>query len=212
MNNNVNKAGINRIPKDLYTITSADVMNYLQNTILGFNVAYDFTRWTGVTPEHSYVRMRCVLTPKDIVASSTSNDYVDRILNENAAGITYDKDVIDSLTPFMYPKSISNIYNHKDDLERLAKYGVYGERLTELIRFSRINFSEQTGLFCICLRPERIIADMLADPSTNTIDGKMEIVGVHGTTSETIRWDVEVSRTNNIMNTSEISIDTIFTK
>ena len=76
----VNKAGIQPITCDRYTITASQVVKYLQDQ-LGFNIGYDFTRWVGVSTNNSYVRMRVVFNPKDIIADSNSTDYVDKINN-----------------------------------------------------------------------------------------------------------------------------------
>ena len=213
INTNNNKAGISPVPTDRYVISSTDVVNYLQTNVLGFSIGYDFTRWTGASPDHSYVRMRTVFAPKDIVATTQSRDYIDKILAENSAGMQFKGDIIKSLEPFMYPKGIANIRNYPEEMNRLYQCGLFGDRLDEVIMNSQLTYAKEQNLFGLYLRPERIIADMLADPATNKIIGEMSIVGVHGTTSETIRWDVEVSRNNGFgTNANNISIDSIFTR
>lgn len=205
----INKASIKPIPTDHYIISTNDVVNYLQNQ-LGFSIGYDFTRWVGVSVDHSYIRMRAIINPKDIVYSAANKDYVDSVLAANAAGIMYKDTVIETLKPFMYPKSITNIRNHPEDLQRIAEYGLYGERLDEVIQYSQLNYCKQADVFRLYLRPERIIVDMLSDPATNKVDGEIVITGTHGTTSETIRWDVEVTKNNAMGVSSDISIDRIF--
>ena len=80
MNTSVtNKANIKPIPTDRYLITSSEVVKYLQDQ-LGFGTICDFTRWTGVSPDKSYVRMRAVFAPEDVLAKSHINDYADRML------------------------------------------------------------------------------------------------------------------------------------
>ena len=76
---NVNKAGVSPIPVQTFNISSNDIVNYLQSQVLGFSIGCDFTRWTGVTPDHSYVRMRAVFVPKDIIETTQTADYVDKI-------------------------------------------------------------------------------------------------------------------------------------
>lgn len=208
----INKANIQPIPTDRYNISSSDVIKYLQDQ-LGFNVAFDFTRWTGVTVDNSYVRMRVVFNPDDIVAKNTSTDYVDRVLADNAAGIQFKDTVINTLKPFMYPETVSDIRNHPEDLQRLFSLGVYNERLTEIIQFSKLNYCREGNVFRLYLRPERIIADMLRDPATNEIDGDMTILSVHGTTSETIRWEVAVTKNkNSFVGSTDLSFDAIFNR
>lgn len=207
----MNKANIKPIPMERYSISSSDVIKYLQDQ-LGFTIAYDFTRWTGITENLSYVRMRVVLNPDNIIAKNTSSDYVDRILADNAAGIRFKDTVIDTIKPYMYPNNVGDIANRPEDLNRLFQMGLYNERLAEILKYANLTYSKESNVFLIYLRPERIISDMLSDPSTNKIDGDLSIIGVHGTTSETIRWDVAITKNNNSFGNSEISMDALFNK
>lgn len=204
-----NKAGIERVPTDTYIISSNDVVEYLQNQ-LGFTVIADFTRWTGISANHSYVRMRTVFSSKDVIVENKGADYVDRILKDNSAGIRFDENVIKILKPFMYPSNITSIYSHPEDLNRMYQYGLFGERLEEVVKFAKLTFSKENNVFMIYLRPERIIADMLSDPSTNEIDGNMSIVSVHGTNTETLRWEVEVTKNKNFGSTDPNIIEAVF--
>ncbi len=207
----INKAGIQPIPTDRYIITGSEVIKHL-NDQLGFGVGYDFTRWTGVSPDLSYVRMRVIFNPKDIIAeTTTSKDYADRKLAEFSAGLTFKDTVIDTLKPFMYPANLADVRNRPDDLQRLYTIGVFDDRLNEMIQHAKLNYCQEANVFRLFLRPERIIADMLKDPSTNEIDGNMSIVTVYGTSSETIRWDVAVTHgTKSFDGNGAMSIDAIF--
>ena len=208
----VNKAGIQPIPTDNYTITGSEVVKYLQDQ-LGFGVAFDFTRWTGAVPDLSYVRMRVVFNPKDIVVDSTAKDYVDRKLEEYAAGTKFDADTIEILKPFMYPENINELRNNPEDMQRLYMLGILEDRFDEIVRNSKLNYCREANVFRLYLRPERIIEDMLRNPTTNKIDGTMSILGVRGTSSETIRWDVAITRKPNaFIGNSELSVDAIFNR
>ena len=207
----VNKANIKPIPMDRYIITSSEVVKYLQEQ-LGFNIGADFTRWTGVSADMSYVRMRVVIAPDDIVAKPATTDIVDKMLAANAAGIEYQDRVINILKPFMYPENVGDLNNHPEDLERLTRIGLYNERLNDIIKFSKLDLCREVNLFRVYLRPERIIADMLADPTTNEIDGDMSITAIHGDTSETIRWEVAVTKNKNNFGPATLSMDRLFNR
>lgn len=205
-----NKANIQPMPTDRYIITTSDVTKYLQDQ-LGFGIVCDYTRWTGVSPDKSYVRMRAVFNPDDIVVKPTGDGYVDKFLAMTASGIDFKDTVIDILTPFMYPDTLGDIYNRPDDLRRLYEIGLYDERLVELIQNAKLNYCREVNLFRLYLRPERIITDMLKDPSTNEIDGHAEIIAVAGMTSDTIRWEVAKSTKKNSFTVPEdINMDAIF--
>lgn len=207
-NAQMTKSGIEPLPILTYKIGTGDITTYLRNQ-LGFDVAVDYRRWTGITANHSYVRMRVVILPKDICVQNKSKDFVDRTLSEYSAGMTFKDDVIDTLKPFMYPKNINDLRNYPEVMQHLYEYGVYGDRLNEIIEFSKLNYSKDANLFRVYLRPERIIAQMLEDPSTNEIRGNMVITRVLGDTPETFQWEVQVTEDRGI-STTGISIDKIF--
>ena len=207
-NAQMTKSGIEPLPILTYKIGTGNITTYLRNQ-LGFDVAVDYRRWTGITANHSYVRMRVVILPKDICVTSKSKDFVDRTLSEYSAGMTFKDDVIDTLKPFMYPKNINDLRNYPEVMQHLYEYGVYGDRLNEIIEFSKLNYSKDANLFRVYLRPERIIAQMLEDPSTNEINGNMVITRVLGDTPETFQWEVQVTEDRGI-STTGISIDKIF--
>lgn len=210
-NTNANvKSGINPIPVQKYVISANDVADYLMKTF-GFEIKYDFTRWTGVTPEFSYVRMRVLFKPSDICTSAKDkSNYVDKILAENASGIMFKDNVIKELKPFMYPETIANVVSDPAVATRLAQRGVYGENLKDLIVNSVLNYSRDADVFKVVLQPEKIIVDMLSDPATGEPDGELVITAVEGSSAETIRWQVEVSKINSFSSANDISIDQIF--
>lgn len=206
-----NKSGIKPIPKEEFIITSSDITQYLQNE-LGFGIDADYMRWTGVTPAKSYVRMRAVFAGKDIVANKQSTDYVDRVLVENGAGLLFNESFTKTIEPFMFPATTANLLNlpsDDPDIRRLAEYGVIGERLVDIIRFSKLSYLAQNDCFRVYLRPEKIITDMLADPATNKVNGDLVITRVEGVTSESLRWHVEVTNDRSFVGNG-INIDAIF--
>ena len=138
-----------------------------------------------------------------------NKDFVDRTLNEYSAGMTFKDEVLETLKPFMYPANIGDLRNYPEVLQHLYEYGVYGDRLSEIIEFSKLNYSKEAGFFRVYLRPERIITEMLADPNTNEIAGNMAITRVLGDTPETFQWEVQVTEDRGI-STTGISIDKIF--
>jgi hypothetical protein len=206
-----NKAGIERIAVDRYVISSAMVKSYLEDQ-LGFNIGCDFTRWTGVTANHSYVRMRVVIGAKDLLADSTlSQNFAIRTLQENAVGMQFKDTTMAVLEKYMYPKNMETMAVSQENLAEMYKYGLYGDRLAEVAKLSKLTLAPQANMFRLYLRPELIIRDMLSDVETNKIDGTMEITGVFGMDSDTIRWEVEISKggmTNT--ETGVLSIDKIF--
>jgi len=206
-----NKAGIKQVPVERFVISGSDIVRYLRDQ-LGFDLAaYDFTRWTGPFPEICYVRMRAAIYPEDIVVKSGPKGYFDRVLEANAADIEFNGDVMDVLKPFMYPESTKDVLSNTESLERLYQLGLYGERLNDIIMNQDLKYCPAANLYGVYLRPEMIIKDMLADPSSNKVDGEMAVVAVYGTTSDTIRWEVVVtSKRHAVSGSSGISLNAVF--
>jgi hypothetical protein len=206
-----NKANIERQPVDRYIISGNQIVSYLQDQ-LGFPVCADFTRWTGVTANHSCVRMRVAIANKDIVAAQpAATTYADRVLQENAAGFNFKSDVTDVLDKFMYPVDFSRILSDQSKVQQMYVYGMYGDRLQEVIKFSKLAFVQEQKMWRVYLRPEAIIKDMLADPTTGEIDGSFAITGVFGTSTDTVRWEIEINK-GGMANTEMgvVSIDKLF--
>ena len=205
----VNKAGIEPIPSDRYVISTAQVVQYLQDK-LGFGFGFDFTRWVGAVPDNSYVRMRCVFQSSDIIMAANDTDYVTRILNKNSAAIVFKDTVMDVLKPYMYPKIDESLAQDQEALKRMYQMGLFGERLGEVARYSELDYCEQKGVWRLYLAPEKIIVDMLSDPKTGKPNGDLSIITVLGTSSESIRWEVSVSRKTNVLANTDLSVEAVY--
>ena len=208
-----NKAGIERQEVDRYVISSSQVVSYLQNQ-LGFPIGADFLRWTGVTANHSYVRMRVGIANKDIVAQRPdATTYVERVLQDNSNGMDFKSNVNDILKKFMYPDPIkfSTLLQDPMAVQDMYQYGLYGDRLAEVIKHSKPAYVKDQKMWRLFLRPEKILEDMLSDPATNKVDGTFAITGVFGTDSDSIRWEIEITK-GGIANTElgVISLDKLF--
>ena len=211
-----NKANISPIGNLFYYISAGDIMKHLEDHVLGFRVDADFTRWTGYTPAHSYVRMRVIIQAKDIIVSTPEEeqDYATRLLHMNQVNYTLDKDVVASLKPFMYPEDLNYNKIAPENARHLTEYGVVGPKIDEIIKFSRPSLVTDTTTgkqyYRVYLRPEKIIYDMLSDPTTGKLEGEAYIRRVIGESSAEFKWLVEqVVNSGNIIS-SDLSIDQIF--
>lgn len=188
-----NKGNIEPQKMERYLISTAKITEYLQQQ-LGFPIAVDYTRWTGVSNNFSYVRMRVGIRNTDILASTQpSPDYVTRLLNQNSQALPIRENVQKILKKYMYDweRDIKAIQDPAQ-LQRAYTYGLTEDRLKEVMMFSNLTLVKEQGMWRVYLKPGEIIRDMLADPDTGKVDGKPLITGVFGRESETIRFEVEV--------------------
>ena len=217
-----NKGSIKRRLVDHYTITSSQVTQYLQDQ-LGFQVAAEYTRWTGVSPMFSYVRMRVVIRAQDIEAGADkATNWTEKVLRDNAAGTQFQDNVIAALKPYMYPEGVAG-FNLEDQniIQKMYQYGIYGEKLEELVRASRLRKEPEHNVYLLYLRADEIIKDMLKDATSgkfmlededgNPVDGNFTIIGIHGTESNTISWDCTISRDKIATEVGVLDFERLFT-
>lgn len=191
-----NKGNIEPVKMERFYISTSKVTEYLQEQ-LGFPVAVDYTRWTGVSQNFNYVRMRVGIRYSDIVAEqTTSTDYATRQINANSQMLPMKGNVVNALKQYMYldMDRITQELSNEDVKKKFYLYGLHSDRLLELIKFSKLTYIPSLKMWRVYLRPEEIIRDMLSDPTTGAVDGQLDITGVFGTDSDTIRWEVEIRK------------------
>jgi hypothetical protein len=110
----------------------------------------------------------------------------------------------------MYPKIDESLAQDQEAIQRMYKIGLFGERLMEVARYSELDYCEQKGVWRLYLAPEKIIVDMLSDPKTGKPNGDLSIITVLGTSSESIRWEVSVSRKTNVLANTDLSVEAVY--
>lgn len=208
-----NKGNIEPQKMERYYVSSSKVTEYLQEQ-LGFPIAVDYTRWTGVSQNFNYVRMRVGIRYGDLVAEqNTSSDYATRQINANSQMLPLKENVVKTLKQYMYldMDRISQELNNDDVKRKFYLYGLHGDRLLELIKFSKLTYIQSLKMWRVYLRPEEVIRDMLSDPATGKVDGRLDITGVFGTDSDTIRWEVEIRKdSKSVGDMGVVSLEKLF--
>lgn len=198
---------LDRDPFDVHTIYASTLETKLARTILGVNggIKADYLRFTGITPNDSYIVMRVILNP-DVVTKNMKAEYEgDRILQDFASNTHVRSDVEEALKPFMFPDLTKMSI---EDLQRIYKIGIAGENINEIQRFQKLTYIRDKGVFGIYLRPEAIIDYLLKDPETMK-SREWEVIKVFGDTSATFGWHIMVDRGVNSAVVTE-NLDSIF--
>lgn len=215
------KSGAEAIPVKLFKFSQHDLTTYLQNNVLGIPILTGFERWDG-NPGNCYVRMRVALPAKALVDSvKVGNPMINRMLQEDGSNYLIRKDILDELKPFMYNPCIAKLQQMPDKLNGLAKKGITPDRLAELIEFSTFKMSKKYDgeWYCIYLKPEAIIEDMVSLPSTSQPSGQMSIVSVvggekgpDGSQISPISWRVVVDdrRSATEFTTYDVTVDELY--
>ena len=167
-----NRANIERIKKDIYPITCADIRRYLEDDVLGFKLhGLDVRKWNSPNGVGSYAVIRISIHSKNILLNQNPKSAVDKLLAQESMFREYDKDVLNLLKPFMFPKNIAQAKQSYEVLAQLWERGIDMRALDAIIKFTEINPVEGYPYHIGFLRPEKIIEQMLEDPATGKIDG-----------------------------------------
>lgn len=201
------KSGIAPVPVNFYPYSEGDVTRHLVDRILGFPALVDYERWDGAYG-NAYVRMRVCIPAKYISENAaTGDDFISRQLAKDGSASLFKEEVLKAIAPYRYPKNMENLFHDPEMMKTLTEKGIDGNRLAELIKFSKPQYAkDSTGdYFCIYLSAENIIKDMTVTVETDDADkskiGKLEgsvsIISVKGGknhqtgTNEPIRWGVQ---------------------
>jgi hypothetical protein len=167
--------------------------------------------------------MRVVIRAQDIEAGADkATNWTEKVLRDNAAGTQFQDNVYAALKPYMYPDGVAG-FNLEDQniIQKMYQYGIYGEKLEELIRASRLRKEPEHNVYLLYLRADEIIKDMLKDATSgkfmlededgNPVDGNFTIIGIHGTESNTISWDCTISRDKIATEVGVLDFERLFT-
>lgn len=210
-----NKAGWQALPNKFYEIGVGDIQKYLEDDVLGFKIACDWERWTGITSFVGYMRMRVVIAPKNIEVPMKVMDYADRTLRDVGGDRMLNKSVTDALQPFMYPANMHMLYleQNRSMLKHMNELGIVGNKLDELVHYSKITLARDrdTGrqYYITYLRPERILFDGLTNAETNKIEGQLYIRRIYGEEQKDFKFLIERVISQNTV-TDDLSVDQIF--
>lgn len=135
-------------------IKSDEIIEYLQNK-LGFQIYSDFVVWDGLRGRsNDFVLMRFVIPGEHIVEHGDIS---------NLEGMRIKADKYDLIKPYMVDRSMLEDFIHNpENMTTLFIYGIYGDRLNDLIRYSRLQYNKVNNSFYMYLKPYEIIFDILS--------------------------------------------------
>lgn len=210
-----NRAGWQPLPNKFYEISVGDIQKYLEDDVLGFKIDCDWERWTGITSFVGYMRMRVVISPKNIEVPMQSADYVDRTIREVGGERMLNQTVVNELKPFMFPANMAMLYmdQNRPMLRHMNELGIVGTKLDEIVKYSKLTLARDrdTGRqwYITYLRPERILLHGLTNAETNKIDGKLVIRRIYGEEQKDFKFLLERVMDSNSV-TGDLSVDQVF--
>lgn len=197
-NNIINKGGVKPIPVDLYKISAGDVKKYLEEQIFMHTIGIEFERFVGSNGACSYVKMTCLFRKTDVTDTSDKNkDVLAKMMEQTGSNMNFTDIFKQGVEKFKYPIELQNLFsdpNMQAEAREATKAGICGPNFESLIAGNTLRYDAERGILSINLRPDRVIYDMLSNPNTNEIEGKYQIDSITGNDSDTIVWNVVVSK------------------
>ena len=184
----VNTSGAEYENVMFFTITQDDVTRHFAQKIINLPITADYQRWDGAK-DNAYVLMRVAIPVK--LASqkldvALNNPYMEQQLAQNNNGTYMSQDVLDRISPYMYPSNMADVNLKPEVVDYLTRIGLTAERYNKYILDyvdPRLARDPETGVeyFVLVLQADEIIQHMInVDPRTNEKYGKFEIVAVSG--------------------------------
>lgn len=176
-------------------ISANDVLNYLTNEVLGFNIKAEMLTWHGPA-QGCYVVTKLAIPASEIAVSAAPTNFVEKVMDGYGANIKFKKDILDLLAPFRFPEVEALDLAMRDPIrgKALASLGISGDNFKQLKLFRDFRYSPETGYYIVYLDTDKILRQMCEDPATNKVDGNFRITKVYGEKDEQIRWEVRVVR------------------
>lgn len=195
-----NKAGIKPIPVDLYKISAGDLKKFLEDQVFMHEIGVEFERFVGSNGAFSYVKMTCLFRKSDIIANKAGTDGTDhlgKMLEQTGAGMNFTDVFKSAIERYKYPAELAGLFSNPNmqvEAREAVKAGISGPNFESLIAGNVLRFDQVRGILSINLRPDVVIKDMLADGVTNKIEGKYRIDSITGNDSDSIIWNVIISK------------------
>lgn len=176
-------------------ISANDVLNYLTNDVLGFNVKASMLTWHGPA-RGCYVVTKLAIPAAEIAVTTAPTNFMDKVLDAYGVNVKFKKDILDLLEPFRFPEVEALDLAMRDPVKgkSLTYLGISGKTFEELKLYRDLRYSPETGYFIVYLDTEKILRQMCEDPKKNAVDGNFKVTKVFGEKDEQIRWEVRVVR------------------
>lgn len=193
-----NKGNIKPIPVDLYKISAGDVKKFLEGEIFGHEIGCEFERFVGSNGAFSYVKMTCLFRKTDVTDETKENkDVLAKMMEQTGSGMVFTDVFKQAVDKFKYPPELAGLFTNPHmqvEAREATRAGICGPNFENLIAGNTLRFDKERGILSINLRPDLVIKDILSDPSTNKVEGKFKIESISGNDSDSIIWNVIVSK------------------
>jgi len=186
----------------VYQITTEEMKSFLVQKARFFKpetkieLVVKYTENKRVDPPKGYASLTVAFSD-DVLDKKGDSGWFDRI-GENEINPRFIEDIfVGFIRKYQYDgKALDDILNDYRKLEEVEKKIGLTESFIEDIKLyttpRRISTKNNESWIFFSVRPEKIIEDMLEDPATDAVPGKVEIVSIHPINKGTVEYIVFV--------------------
>jgi hypothetical protein len=187
---------------DVYKITSDQMKIFIAAKAAAMQpgtkveMSVDYWEKKKSVPRRSYAMLKVAMSD-DVIEKKEDNSWIIRMV-DSESDIKFVKKIWDFIVrQYSYDKkeleSMLNDYRKLDQLEE--SFGLTEDQIKQMMYYSvprRIKTGTKDSWIVFAARPDAVIKNMLTDPTTNKVNGRMEIVDIVPITKDTVEYTVYV--------------------
>lgn len=187
---------------DVYKITSDQMKKFIAAKAAAMQpgtkveMTVDYWEKKKSFPHRSYAILKIAMSD-DVIEKQYDDSWILKVV-DNTSDIKFVKKIWDFIVR-QYSYDRKELEEALDDYRKLdlleESFGLTEEQIRQIIYYStprRMKTSSKDSWIVFAARPDAVIRNMLTDPSTNKIEGRMEIVSIVPITKDTVEYTVYV--------------------
>lgn len=187
---------------DVYKITSDQMKAFISAKAAAMQpgtkveMTVDYWEKKKSNPHRSYAMLKVAMSD-DVIEKHQEDDWIIKIVDSNS-DIKFVKKIWDFIVKqYSYDKKdledSLNDYRKLDMLEEA--FGLTEDQIRQIIYYStprRMKTGSKESWIVFAARPDAVIRNMLTNPETNKVDGRMEIINIIPITKDIVEYTVYV--------------------
>lgn len=187
---------------DVYKITSDQMKTFIAAKAAAMQpgtkveMTVDYWEKRKSIPHRSYAMLKIAMSD-DVIEKQFDDSWIIKVV-DSTSDIKFVKKIWDFIVK-QYGYDRKDLEDSLDDYRKLdlleESFGLTEDQIKQIIYYStprRMKTGSKESWIVFAARPDAVIRNMLTDPSTNKVEGRMEIVSIVPITKDTVEYTVYV--------------------
>lgn len=187
---------------DVYKITSDQMKIFIAAKAAAYQpgtkveMSVEYWEKKKAVPHRAYAMLKVAMSD-DVIEKKQDSSWIVKIV-DSESDIKFVKKIWDFIVrQYSYDKKeLENMLDDYRKLDQLEEaFGLTEEQIKQIIYYAsprRITTGTKDSWVVFAARPDEVIRNMLTNPATNKVDGRMEIVDIVPITKDTVEYTVYV--------------------